>query len=372
MATSSTSSFDSQFIGPLRRVARRLKLRILLEGFGITLMVFFAVAAVQLLLDLLLVLGLGPRIALLTIVCGILAYQLWNRLLRPAAIRITPEDIAAILERHDPTLRDALVSAGGFSGSSRAQFGAHAMIDALIADVQGRFKTVRPESLLAVRRGVRRPMLSAALLGVLILSVTGRTGLLSAYVSRDWLLRDTPWPSSTHIVVEGLNGNKSTWALGDDFTLVAVAQGERPPSLRAEIKIDRAASSGSAAIREMPRRGEDQFILEYGPLTSSMKVRFLIGRFGVDEPTQWYDVEAVERPHLESAVVTVTPPAYTELPQLTLPPGQTTVAALRGAAISIVAKLNKAVTSAALRGSGDQKLPAVIASSENKQVRAEF
>src|SRR5437762_2187959 len=98
MANPTASSFDSQRIGPLRRVARRLKLRILLEGLGVTLLVFLGVAAVQLLLDLLLVLGLGPRLALLAIVCGILVYQLLNRLIRPAAIRIAPEDIAAILE----------------------------------------------------------------------------------------------------------------------------------------------------------------------------------------------------------------------------------------------------------------------------------
>ena len=360
------TSFETQVNRPLRRVAGRLKRGILLRGFGIVAIAVVVLATIQLILDFLLVLDIGPRIAMLALVCGVIGYQIWHRILLPSRIRIEPEDVAALLERHDPSLHDAVISAVSFSRKPAAASDSRDMIQRLMTEVQERFKTLRPDSLLKSRH-TRSPITSLALLCILAASLAARSELAATYISRDWLLRDTPWPSRTQILVEGLSGNKIVWPMGDDLTLVATAQGDRPPSLRAEVK----PPHGGTTLRDMPRRGEDQFILEYGPLASSLKVRFLIGRFGVDEPTAWYDVEAVERPHVESAEITVTPPTYAEQPKSTLPAGQTAIEALRGSTISIAAKLNKPVKSAALRGGGEQRLPASLDAGHSK-VAAEF
>jgi len=75
----------------------------------------------------------------------------------------------------------------------------------------------------------------------------------------------------------------------------------------------------------------------------SMRVRFLIARIGVDEPTAWYDIEAVERPAVRRVEIQVSPPDYTELKPFTLAHGQVSTDIMRGSTVHIKATLNKPV-----------------------------
>lgn len=362
-----TSGFSADVITPLRRLARRLKWHLVVAGLAQSAALLLILAVLQLLLDMILVLGIGPRIALFGILAAVAGYQSWLRVIRPALARVSVEDLAAVLERARPALADRLISAVALARAPRRpERNSPAMVAALVRDARRSFSSVHPQEILNRTRHRRFAGLGLAV----VLAAAGAyllaPDIVATYIARDLLLQDAAWPSRTRIIVEGVSPNKILWPLGDDLTLVATAEGDVPRMLRAQIRLP----GGQSATRDLSRRGENQFVLDYGPLASSMKLRFLIERFGVDEPTGWYDVEAVERPAVREATLAVTPPPYTGLPPIAWPAGQTSAEVLRGSSVAISATLNKEVATAVLRYGGQRVADAVH--EPDQRIRAEF
>ncbi|MFQ5423746.1 MAG: hypothetical protein ACE5F9_07165 [Phycisphaerae bacterium] len=344
------AGFRRNIVQPLRALGRTLRRYVVVEGLCQCAALFLAVAAGHLMLDRLLRLEWGPRAACLMIVVGFAGYQVWMRLIRPLLAPIGVEAVAAVVERRDPTLRDQLISAVSFSMADRINphRDSPALVAALIDRVADRARALPLGDVLRRGRHRRHLALGIGAVGAVILATLTAGDTLGVYVARDLMLRDVAWPSRMHITLEGFKGRRLRWPVGDEWTLVATARDAVPDGLSAEFR----SASGEHTTRDMVRRGRNQFLLDYGPVMRSMQVRLLIQRFGVDEATDWYRVEAVERPSIQWLGVEVTPPAYSGRAVFRFPAGQTAGDILRGSSVRLTATLSKPVERASLRCGG--------------------
>lgn len=336
-----------QLLEPLARLGRRLRWYAVIEGIGWCLAIFVVAAALQLALDRLLVLGVGPRFVLLAVILVVIARQLWRRVAQPMALRVDPVGVAQLIERRRPESSDGLLSAVAFVSQvspnplRNSPTLVRALIDRAVASEYS-----------AATNGVLRRDRYRAFLGVAGISLTLCAAAtffapetVSAYVQRNWLLGEAAWPSSATIVPEGFRNGRMRWPLGDELTLVATAVDRVPRTLHAEVEYD----TGDSLLRSMDRRGRDQFVVNLGALPGSMRVRFRIGKFGVDEYTQWYDVEAVPRPFVKRATIDVHPPDYARQAAYTLPQGQVSADLIPGSRVRIEATFSHEVVEATLK-----------------------
>jgi len=363
-------AFAQQVIEPLERVGRTLRRYVVVEGLCRCLAVLVLAAGHQLMTDRLLLLGTGPRAAMLLVVLFIVGRQIYRRVIRPAAVRPDANDIAAILEHKHPDYADRLVSAVAFAtgAGTNPHRDSPALVRALLDQSAARFRVLPTGDVLRHHRYTRHLVLGLAAIAATAAAFIAAPDTMATYIQRDWLLGDVPWPASTRIVPEGFRNGRLRWPVGDEFTLVATALDEPPPALRAEFLLP----SGDQSIRKMDRRGRNQFILDYGPLTQAMRVRFLIWKLGVDERTQWYDIDAVHRPSVRSLHVEVSPPAYADQPPYVLARRQSGADIIRGSAVRIDAEMSKPVTTAVLRARSDVRLVADAVIEGGTHVSASF
>src|SRR5258705_12399108 len=109
--------FERRTMAPLRRLGRVLKRWVLVEGLCALAAIAVGVAGLHLGIDRFLDLGIGPRVALVALVLVFVGNELRKRLLNLVTLRIGVEDVAAILERKNPELRDGLISAVAFASA---------------------------------------------------------------------------------------------------------------------------------------------------------------------------------------------------------------------------------------------------------------
>lgn len=360
--------FETHVLTPLRRLEGTIRRHMIVEGLATCIGLAALLIVAHLMLDRMLVLGVGPRAAVLLLLIAFAFHQARLRLIRPARIRLSPVDVAALLERRNPSLRDQLVSAVAFA-TARAvnpRRDSPEMVAALIERCGDDLAGLKPGELVRRRRHGAHAALGAGVLLGMVAAATAAPDVVAAYVARNILLRDVPWPSRIDLVLEGFANGRLRWPIGDELILVATARDEVPAGLRAEFRSD----EGGAVVRGMDRRGRDQFSLELGPVLRSMRVRLLAERWGVDQATEWYEIEAIHRPAIREATLRITPPGYSAQPPYTLPGGQTGTDVLRGARVGIEARPSKPVVKAALHLGGAPAAPAEIG--PDGVIRAEF
>lgn len=354
--------FDRRILGSLRALAHRLKRRVLIEGLCALAAIALAVAFTQFALDRLLDLGLGPRIALLAVVVGLIGYHIRHRLLRPAGVKVGVDDVAAILERKNPGLRDELISAVSFATTTAVNPNRNSpeLIASLMQRAERTFVGIKTSDALRHDRHRRFVALGLCAVAAGALAIWWSPDTAAAYFARNVLLQDVAWPMRFRISLDGFKNGVRHHPLGDELTIVATVEaddvGDVPAGLAVEFKSD----EGESIERPMDRRGLNQFVLNYGALTTPMRLRLIAERVGVDERTEWYRIEAVERPSVRQATIQVTPPEYAETPAYTVPAGQTAADVLRGSTIQIEATLRKPVTRARLVSAGEHVADATL------------
>lgn len=365
-----SSQFQRRVLAPLEQLGQALKRHVLVEGCCGCLAAMVGLCAVQFLLDRLLVLGTGPRAALLLGVAAVTARALHRRVIRPAAVRVDVNDIAAILERKHREFGDQLISAVAFAtgAGQNPHRDSPALVAALIDRSVARFRSLPTRTVLRRDRHRRYLALGAAAFLASAAALWAAPETMAIYVARNLMLQDVPWPVSTRIVLEGARNRTLRWPIGDDLTLVATALDRPPASLGAAIRF----SSGEEIVRDMDRRGRNRFLLDYGPLDQSMQVSFLIRKVGVDERTDWYRIEAVPRPSVQSVRIEVTPPAYARQKPWVLPQGQAGAEIIRGSSVRIEAVMSKAVVRATLRSMADARAQGEAEVRDGRRVSVAF
>lgn len=359
-----------RLLDPLMSVGRRLRWYAIAEGIGWCLAIFVGAAALQLMLDRLLVLGVGPRLVLLVALAALLVREIWRRIGRPLGLRVDAVGVAQLIERKRHDSGDGLLSAVAFvSGDAVNPLrNSPAMVQAVIDRAVEKAYSATSDGLLRRDRYHAFLGVSGAALAVCAVVTALAPDTVGAYVQRNWLLGEAAWPSSSTIVPEGFENGRLRWPMGDEFTLVAKAVDRVPRTLHAEMEYE----TGDALTRSMDRRGRDQFVLDVGPLPGSLRVRFRIGKFGVDEHTQWYDIEAVPRPFVKKATIEVHPPEYSREAAYVLPQGQVSADLISGSRVRIEATFSHPVVEAALKHRAEESEAAAAAIDNGVHVVADF
>ncbi len=351
------AAFGDRVLRPLARLARRIRLHATLEGLCLVVAAAVGLMAVQFAIDRLLRLERGPRAAMLLVVAATLATLLWRLVLRPLRQRLTVDAMAAIVERHDAGLRDELISAVQFASAGRLnpQSDSPALVAALIDRIAARFGSYSWSGLLLNARLTKHLALGAVVVAIAGGAAIAFPTTAAVFVSRNVLLDDTPWPSNTRLTPVGFVNGVLRWPRGDALTLVVNAEGEQP---RHGVRVEFEGDDGQSNQRSMAAIGDRQFRVELGSLDRSLKLRFVLGRWGVDERSEEYRVEALDRPSVRKLTVRVTPPEYAKQPAYDWPAGQLSGDVLTGSSVELKADVNKLLSGAALAGSGAKPIAA--------------
>src|SRR5258706_7767469 len=88
------AQFRKLVLSPLRGIGRRVKIHALLIGLATTIAILVCAILIHLLLDKLLVLGIGPRLVLLILLAGLCGRPPYLFLLRPIGLRAGAEQMA--------------------------------------------------------------------------------------------------------------------------------------------------------------------------------------------------------------------------------------------------------------------------------------
>lgn len=345
--------FRRRVLGALAALGRRTRLYLLIRGLALTLAFFLSCAALQFCVDYLLVLERLPRLVLLLLLIGVVAFQFRALLWRPLRAGFDPARLAETLERFHPSLQDRLLSAVQFATGAGRPAGvppgddSRPLMEAVVRQACDDVRQVRPHKLLRGASARRHFLLLLAIVAAIFTAGRAQPELMQVYIGRNLLLSEVDWPRGYRIVLEGAVAGRIRWPRGDTLLLAARVETTADQPLRQVYLIVRRPDGGFDE-RPMKRVGENRFHCDLGPLDSSMTVRFVVSRWGTDETSEPFEIEAVDRPSVRSALVRVTPPAYTRQPTYAFPTGQTSGEAPAGSRLRLEIEMNKPVVSARL------------------------
>jgi len=340
-----TSDFDRQILDPLRRQRHRLRWLRALDGASITLGIAVLVLALHLLLDWWLRLRLDMRAALMLLAAAVCGRALWRHMIVPLRLRFGSRELALALERRHPELGTLLISAVDFS-AGRVGATAHnspELVRAVVDDATRAVEKIQIENIVFWRRKRRTLGRVGAVLVVTLVGLAAAPQTLGIWFERNVLLRDVAWPQRTRLVVDAPADGVIRGAVGDDLEIRAhVADGYQVPR---QVELILEADSGATGRETMTGVGDRGFRLVFPRVREGFRFHLA----GGDDVTDAFTVRLSARPIIESAEMTIEPPAYTGLSRQVLPDGQRAAEVYRGSSLTIRATASKDLTSAELR-----------------------
>ncbi len=349
MEQRSSREFEQRVIRPLRHQARRLRLHRFIRGCTVVAWVVFVCLSLQLLLDWSLRLRWDMRAALLgVIVVGVVA-AVWRYVIAPQRVRFGVADMAAIAEKRFPSLNALLISAVDFHAGhiGAPEVNSPELAGQVISQAARRAPAIRFGDLLNARP-LRRAVVALAIVPVAVtIIVLSAPEVVGTWFDRNLLLADVHWPKRTRILVDGAENGVLRGAVGDDFEIRAhVADGYVVPR---QVEILYEPKSGKAARETMTGVGERGFRITIPRLREDLRFRLA----GGDDVTAWFRVELSERPRVETATLTVEPPAYMKKKTVTFASGQRAVELYPGSRLRIHIACSKPVVRATLMAAAE-------------------
>lgn len=296
-----------------RGLRRRVRLLLALDGFA--LLVVFAVAYVTFvpLLDWIVFrlafeqLPGAFRLTLLSLAILAAAWILVRRILRPLAWKISDDDVAVLVERQNPQVKDRLLAAIQLARGARGDdsFNSPELVQKLIGETAELARGIDPSRIL-YRRGVAA---TCALAGVIALAAAGTFALADPELAvRGWkrlLGLDVRWPQLTFLEFVGFDAEgRLVVARGEEVTLRVRAGGRIPSSLLLYYRYEETGEEGRTFVNRHPT--EDLFEHTF----KTVKGPFLVWARGGDAVTPKYRVETRTPPSLSQATLSVEYPAY--------------------------------------------------------------
>lgn len=334
---------QQRLLAPLARLRRRARLYRALDGLLRVALALVGAAALQLLLDSWLRLGLDQRAVLNVVITVAWLAVILRELVLPLSRPLSNQRLATTVDRLYPELHGQLATAVQFAAGEVGA--AHANSPQLVAaTIDETLRSAPDVSFLAAldhRRARRRLIELAAVMAFSGATVLVAPGPISTWFQRSWLLRDIPWPQRTYLVPVGFETGERRLPRGDEFELWAEIHGAVPTTATLEWWTE----SGRRGAASMDFVGADRLRAGLGALSEDLRFRLI----GGDERTGEFRVRLVERPSVLRTAVRIEPPEYTDAPPVVLEQ-QTVIEALLGARLVIDAELNKPVAAAELRG----------------------
>lgn len=325
----------------------------------------------------------GVRVSVTVVVSVLVLANGWWFVWRPARVKMSDEQLALQLERHDSRVRGLLASAVQFEGEGFIEkLGSPELQQAVARDAQRVAEQVDIEPLVDLTRS-RRWLLAALSVTILVAVVclahpAGARVALRRFAAPTAV---TYWPQidrlqllSEDLSVFAESGHPVSLAAGSSLRIYVRNKSRAlPDDMTAEILL------ADESIIERPVRrvlrvtgDERQEILgelRLGRLQDSFAIR-VVG--GDDYSMPWVPVIVIQPPRLEHLKVRVTPPAYTRQPPRLQPEGVGDLQALVGSRIEFTARANRELSAVRLLVDG-QEVPGVrIDTADKKSLQGTF
>ncbi len=328
---------------------RRIRLHLALHGAGWFLGGATSILLLHFLLDRTLDLPSAFRILLLTGILLLFALLALRGLVHPLRRPFAPRDLALLIEKRYPELKQVLVTAVEGEGTHRPP-GSALLWNRVLEEGAERLAHIDLGNLIS-----RRPLLQAW--GVALLTILSFSAVMygNPPVSRVWLHRlfggadSYPRRTFLKIAVPPGAGNYKVFSVpggggrillakGTDLPVQVEVEGEVPDRVHLEI-----LTASSTESVEMPRRGMRRFRTLFPHVLHGFEFRAL----GGDDPgTPRFRVEVLEAPAALGLRTRTLPPAYAELPPKDQEGGL--VEALPGSRVRVLFRVSEPVSEAVL------------------------
>lgn len=336
--------------GPLRRLRRLglwLRAYTALDGIAILSAGVLAAVLITLAIDRTARLSWDMRLAQLVSLGLILLLTGWRLLISPLRIPVTPESLAMLVERRNPSLQDRLVSAVEFFHAHHRPAEGSKPLDPLRRAVieQGAALTMSTHTeVLNHRRARRRGGIVLACLAAVTALVALVPETMGLWFERNVLLQRVEWPRHHQLTVEGLQDGRIVVARGDDVTISArVDPGFHAPR---QVYVEYSTRQGATATTQMP--AIEGNVIRFTHTFDRIDESYTCTIRGGDARTDPFEIEVVDRPRVETVHLGVVPPSYTRQEPYELRIGERSVEALAGSEIRFRITTSKPIANISL------------------------
>jgi hypothetical protein len=279
----------------------------------------------------------------------------WRFLGRPLALAVSDLDLALRVERRHPELMESLSATVSFQNASAddALAGSVALRRAVVRRAVAQSERVHFDEIVdptATRRAVWTASAAAAVAALLALVDPASAAVALQRLCQPFA--DVEWPKRTALAFVSL---PTRVAKGDPFAFEIEARGVVPG--RIDVLFRFADGQTPPPTAATPSAGSaNRFV---GGLPAAMQP-FHVRVRGGDAETDWIAVDVVPAPDVESLSVTVSPPAYTNLPTVHHPVGRGHVDAVVGANVRVLATSNKPIVAGRLLWQSGERTDGVV------------
>jgi uncharacterized small protein (DUF1192 family) len=257
--------------------------------------------------DFLFILPLGLRVILELGALGVLVYLLAFRLIRPLALRISDDDLALLVEREYPHLKDRLISSIqlGRSREENPAFNSPELIDRLIAETTQEAQGIQLGRIVTPRFVIRPLMVSLILAGCLVAAAFTYPVHASIFLKR--LFGDAKWPAETDLKVLGFGPDRRlVVARGDDVAIQVLAERKIPKRVYLNYEFLKPREKGSEKMTPLP---DNKFLYTFTAVPAPFE--FTVGTRDVE--TELHRVDILDPPDLRNPELFFTYPQYLHL-----------------------------------------------------------
>jgi hypothetical protein len=298
----------AQRLGGLRHTIRTL---FVIDWLGRTLL-FVSVFAIALFLtDFLLLLPLQLRVLTELAALSFAGYVAYTRLIRPLALPISDDDLALLVEREYPHLKDRLISAIqlGRAREENPKFNSPELIDKLVTETTAEAQGLEFNRIVTPRFVVRPLLIAGALMLLIAGSAVAYPDYAGIFLKR--LVSDAKWPAETDLEVLDFDAvtHKKVVARGDQLMIVCQAKRKRPSKVYFNYEYTKPREKGSESMKMLPPQDQNKFFFDVNQVIAGFK--FYISSRDVE--TEWYTVDVLDPPELKDPQVFFTYPSYLQM-----------------------------------------------------------
>ena len=328
---------------------------ILVEGCALVAASFGAFVLLSFLVDRGLRLEVGYRIALLAVFAIALARLVQTRLVRPLGADLSDDEVALAVERADPKMKQALISAVQFEaalGSQGHVAESRSLMGAVVRDVGQSVAEIEARQVLDGRRVAR----FAGLLVAAVLAL-GAWAALAPETARLWASRNIAlssleWPRFTTLAFDVDGAGPVRVAEGGDLTLRLQASGVIPEQVQLHYEFE----GGDRGMQPMTTSGDGAFSFTLRSVLEGAVVHAV----GGDGATERLAIEVLERPRIESVEVALLYPPYMEKEPESVAVAGSDVLVPEGGSLVVGVRFTKRIINARLTLADAQDAPMEI------------